>query len=49
MLLKLANLAGGEGVILTDYATSDPTSTHRVGERANALVATIIGLLLEYI
>lgn len=49
MLLKLANLASGEGGILTDYATSDPTGTHRVGERANALVATIMGLLLECI
>ena len=29
---KLANLAGGEGGILADYATSDPTGTHRVGE-----------------
>jgi hypothetical protein len=31
MLLKLANLAGGEGGILADYATSDPTGTHRIG------------------
>lgn len=29
---KLANLAGGEGSILADHATSDPTGTYRVGE-----------------
>jgi len=29
---KLANLAGGEGSILADHATSDPTGIHRVGE-----------------